>query len=69
MSELPRYQQLKHLIVGRISSGELRPRDRVPSENDLVAATGVSRMTANRALRELHDEGYVDRVAIKFVSL
>lgn len=63
MSDLPRYQQLKHLIVGRISSGELRPRDRVPSENDLVAATGVSRMTANRALRELHDEGYVERVA------
>lgn len=63
MSDLPRYQQLKHLIVGRISRGELRPRDRVPSENDLVAETGVSRMTANRALRELHDEGYVERVA------
>ncbi|HEX9851854.1 MAG TPA: histidine utilization repressor, partial [Woeseiaceae bacterium] len=45
------------------SRGELKPRDRVPSENDLVGSAGVSRMTANRALRELNDEGYVERVA------
>ena len=59
----PRYQQLKDLIIGQISSGELRPADRVPSENELVEAMNVSRMTANRALRELNDEGYVERVA------
>lgn len=59
----PRYQQLKDLIIGRISNGDLRPRDRVPSENDLVESMNVSRMTANRALRELTDEGYVDRIA------
>lgn len=59
----PRYQQLKEMIIGRISSGELRPHDRVPSENELVETMSVSRMTANRALRELNDEGYVDRVA------
>lgn len=59
----PRYQQLKDLIIERISTGELRPRDRVPSENELVEAMNVSRMTANRALRELHGEGYVERIA------
>lgn len=59
----PRYQQLKELIIGRISSGELKPSDRVPSENELVESENVSRMTANRALRELNDEGYVERVA------
>lgn len=59
----PRYQQLKDLIIGRISSGDLQPSDRVPSEHELVDATGVSRMTANRALRELDKEGYVERVA------
>jgi len=62
-ADKPRYRQLKELIIGQISAGELRPRDRVPSENQLVDATGVSRMTANRALRELKREGYVDRVA------
>ena len=59
----PRYQQLKDLIIKRISAGELRPSDRVPSENELVEAMNVSRMTANRALRELNDEGYVERIA------
>ena len=59
----PRYQQLKELIISRISSGELQPLDRVPSEHELVESTGVSRMTANRALRELNNEGYVERVA------
>ena len=59
----PRYQQLKDLIIQRISTGELRPNDRVPSENELVEAQSVSRMTANRAMRELTDEGYVKRIA------
>lgn len=63
MSGTPRYKQLKELIIRQISTGELKPSDRVPSENDLVGATGVSRMTANRALRELTSEGYVNRVA------
>ena len=62
-STKPRYQQLKEQIISRISSGDLRPLDRVPSEHELVGSTGVSRMTANRALRELTDEGYVERVA------
>jgi GntR family histidine utilization transcriptional repressor len=63
MNTIPRYQQLKQQIIEQISRGELKPRDRVPSENDLVGSAGVSRMTANRALRELNDEGYVERVA------
>ncbi len=62
-AEKPRYQQVKDLIIERIASGDLRPRDRVPSENELVESTGVSRMTANRALRELTHEGYVERRA------
>jgi len=59
----PRYQQLKDLIIRQISTGELGPSDRVPSENELVERMSVSRMTANRALRELTDEGYVERIA------
>ena len=59
----PRYQQLKDLIIDQISTGELQPTERVPSEHELVASMNVSRMTANRALRELNDEGYVKRIA------
>lgn len=60
---VPRYQQVKNLIIRRISRGDLKPSDRVPSEHELVEAMNVSRMTANRALRELNDEGWVERVA------
>jgi GntR family histidine utilization transcriptional repressor len=59
----PRYHQLKEMIIRRISEGDLLPLDRVPSENELVESMQVSRMTANRALRELTNEGYVDRIA------
>jgi len=59
----PRYQQLKDFIIEQISSGALQVSDRVPSENELVESKSVSRMTANRALRELTDEGYVNRIA------
>ncbi len=59
----PRYQQLKDFIIEQIATGKLQPSDRVPSENELVESKSVSRMTANRALRELNDEGYVERIA------
>ena len=62
MSAKPQYQKLKEHIIRRISSGELKPADRVPSENELVEKMRVSRMTANRALRELTTEGYVERI-------
>lgn len=59
---VPRYQLVKDWLIDRIGSGELRPDDRTPSENELVATLGVSRMTANRALRELTAEGLLRRV-------
>ncbi|WP_298926572.1 histidine utilization repressor [uncultured Ramlibacter sp.] len=60
--ELPAYEQVKAFIRARIVSGEWKPGDAVPSEAALVQQFGVSRMTANRALRELSAEGLVDRV-------
>jgi GntR family histidine utilization transcriptional repressor len=58
----PLYRQLKNHILAQVSSGEWSPGTRVPSENELVARYGVSRMTANRALRELMHDGYVNRI-------
>lgn len=59
----PRYQQLKDRIIAQIMRGRLKPGDRVPSDNELAGTAGVSRMTANRALRELTDQGYLERIA------
>ena len=37
--------------------------DRLPSESELVTQFGISRMTVNRALRELSEQGRIVRVA------
>ncbi len=60
---LPQYQRIKRYVTDRIDTGELRPGDRVPSENALVRELSVSRMTVNRALRELAAEGRLTRLA------
>src|SRR5882724_8547214 len=56
-AEAPHYLRIKEQILAMIGRGELKPGDRVSSEHELVASFGVSRMTANRALRELMFEG------------
>jgi GntR family histidine utilization transcriptional repressor len=61
-NDLPAYEQVKEWIRGHIASGDWRPGDPVPSEAALMDRFGVSRMTANRALRELAAEGLVHRV-------
>jgi GntR family histidine utilization transcriptional repressor len=58
----PLYAKVKDHIVTQIRSGTWTPGMRVPSENELVESFRISRMTANRALRELFAEGFVDRV-------
>jgi DNA-binding transcriptional regulator YhcF (GntR family) len=58
-----RYLQVKQFVLARISAGTLAVGDRVPSENELVRELEVSRMTANRALRELAADGVLVRVA------
>ena len=60
---LPLYEQVKAHVLARIRSGEWRPGARVPSEHELVRELRVSRMTANRALRELMRSGVLSRVA------
>ena len=61
-SPIPRYSQIKRMISARIQSGDWRPGDRIASEAELVRDIGVSRMTINRALRELTLEGQLVRV-------
>jgi len=59
----PLYKKIKRHILENIASGKWQPSERVPSENQLVKTFDVSRMTTNRALKELTDEGYLVRVA------
>jgi len=47
-----RYLQVKHFILEQIAGGTLPAGARVPSENELTRTLAISRMTANRALRD-----------------
>lgn len=60
--ERPAYEQVKDWVRQHIASGEWKPGDTVPSEAALMERFAISRMTANRALRELASEGLVTRV-------
>lgn len=61
LSNPARFEQVKSFIRMKMHSGEWKPGEKIPSENDLVKALGISRMTVNRALRELSDKGEVVR--------
>jgi GntR family transcriptional regulator, histidine utilization repressor len=56
------YARVKQALKNGLSQGRWRTGELMPSEAELVAQFGVSRMTVNRALRELLAEGLVDRV-------
>lgn len=61
MAARARYQQVKDLVRERIACGELAEGDALPSEEDLAASLGFSRLTVHRALRELTVEGVLLR--------
>jgi len=55
------YARVKQHLKDGLAAGRWPPGALLPSEAELVAAFGVSRMTVNRALRELQVEGLVER--------
>ncbi len=57
------YQAVKDHIRRSIHDGTWKAGDRVPSEHELVAELGVSRMTVHRALREMAEQGILARYA------
>ncbi len=58
----PLYQAVSEAILKRISSGEFKPNDRLPSESDLGEYYEVGRNTIRRALSELVDDGYLKTI-------
>jgi len=58
----PPYAQVKQYLKDALEAGLWAPGVQIPSEAELVAQFGVSRMTVNRALRELQDAGLITRL-------
>ena len=57
------YQFVKDHIRQAIHEGKWKSGDRIPSEHELVAELGVSRMTVHRALHEMAEQGSLVRYA------
>ena len=56
------YQQLLEVVEGKINSGEWKPNEKIPSENQLSSQYGLSRMTVRAVLQDLVKEEKLYRV-------
>jgi GntR family transcriptional regulator len=59
---VPLYHQIQHLLRHRIHNGQYRPGTQIPSEHELSAELGVSRVTLREALRELVRENLLVKI-------
>lgn len=57
----PVYEQIKRALAAPIRSGAWPPGHRVPPEEEIAAHLGTARMTVNRALRDLTEDGLIVR--------
>ena len=55
----PAYQRIAHELRAAITSGSLRPGDKVPSERELARHHNTAHMTVRRAIGLLKHEGLV----------
>ena len=58
----PLYEQVKSYVLKNMESGEWPAYFQLPSEHALVREMGISRMTIHRALRELTQAGFLERI-------
>ena len=57
----PKHQQLRRILLD-LATTRLAPGAAIPSERQLIAEYGVSRITVREALGQLVNEGYLERV-------
>ena len=60
-SAVPKYHQLKELLIEKIIAGEWKPGEKIPAEKEIVNKCDCSLITVNKAVSKLVEEGYVFR--------
>ena len=58
---MPAYKAVSGVIEQRIVRGDLKPGVQLPTEQDLAQQFGVNRSTVREAIRQLEQEGLVER--------
>lgn len=57
----PVYMQIADMIREQIETGEIKPGDKLMSENEMTKAYGVARLTVREALGVLVNEGFLEK--------
>ena len=60
-SSVPKYFQLQTWLQDRIEQGYYSANDKIPTENELVKLSGLSRATVRKSLRNLENNGFIIR--------
>ncbi len=60
-----KYMVIRNYIKSQIISGKLQIGDQIPTEKQLAEKFEVSRITVNKAILQLVNDGYVERIAGK----
>ncbi len=60
-SPMPLYYQLRTSLLEQIQQGALKPGDPIPTERELIARFGVSRITVRQAVNSLMVDGLLYR--------
>tara|TARA_B110000116_G_C16736804_1_gene536459 strand:- start:176 stop:1258 length:1083 start_codon:yes stop_codon:yes gene_type:complete len=60
-SSVPKYFQLQTWLQDRIEQGYYKTNEKIPTENELVKLSGLSRATVRHALKNLEYSGYIIR--------
>ncbi len=61
-SRLPLYCQLKNILLYELEEGIYSPGDTFPPEMSLAQQYNLSRATVRQAIKELVNEGYINRI-------
>jgi GntR family transcriptional regulator len=57
-----KFSVISEEIIAKIRTGEYRPGDKVPSENEIISVYGVSNTTARKALLDIELKGWARRI-------
>ena len=60
-SPIPQYFQLQTWLIEQIEQGVFKPKDKIPTEEELTTMTGLARATVRQAIRNLENMGYLER--------